>query len=545
MSSNNKNKQNNNKIASMNPKTENKPKLIINIKESVKQNPNAFEVKLPTNKINNNSNNNNQMPIQITKGKTNLKNQFNPATFEPKNSKNFGKNSTGNKKQNKGKKSDEIKIEQIMNEEVEVQQKLRSRGPPRINKDLNNNNNNFNINYNNKNNFNRNNIINNNNPIRNINNNNINNNAIKILNNNNQNNNMIRNENFYSDKNKDFKNIGNKTENVILYFDKNTSYMICSLYCFANNDKIRQYLEKNVGKNEKDNFENQKIWTTFLFWRILFHLNKKDTAEYKIDKLYDAIIIENPIFKGTNNKNVADFIIFFLNKLHLENKIRNNIKEYELTKDIYSNSEIFKNKIKKYEDSYIFNNYALINEKIVKCLGCKNETKINSFFFTYDLDISSAINKYIISSKMDESKDPSYLTIKNCLDYLKEEEILYNVYCHSCDKKTNFERKSTIYSTSDSIIFLLNGIEQENTIKTILDKNIKIKLDQNLELNNIKYVINSVIYYNIANKNYMNYCYNNGKWVKYWDNKISIEKNDFLNKLDMKFVPVVLFYSKK
>ena len=47
-------------------------------------------------------------------------------------------------------------------------------------------------------------------------------------------------------------------------------------------------------------------------------------------------------------------------------------------------------------------NYAWVKEKSIKCIGCGTNQKSYSYHFTYDLNLSSAINKAIISLKKND-----------------------------------------------------------------------------------------------------------------------------------------------
>ena len=333
-------------------------------------------------------------------------------------------------------------------------------------------------------------------------------------------------------------------EYVKLSREDKTFYINSTLYCLANNEKISKYLFDNY-KNET--LENSQRLITFLFWRVIFHLNMKDTIEYSLEKFYKYITSYNPVFKDINSKNLVGFLIFLLEQFHEEDKkFRKMNKKIELKEENYSNDKAFQNYLKICEDTFVYNNYGWVNEKKVKCLVCNKETITYSYFFTYDLNISSAINKYIIKISSGNKENSQDLTIRKCLDYNAEQERLYNVYCKSCDKKTNLERQNLIHLLSDNIIILLSGIEQRDIIDLIKENNINIKVDKNLVIKTKQYRINSIIYYDVNNKKYLNYCYKKNKWIKYTYVDIKEEINeDFLNKADINVVPVVIFYSLK
>ena len=376
----------------------------------------------------------------------------------------------------------------------------------------------------------------------------------KNLNNYNQKDNFNKknknNVNNFSNKNNINNNMQTDKGYVILKCEGNTTYILSTLYCLANNNKINDYILETYKNN---NIEDTKKWITFLFWRILLHLKESNKQEYSLYRLFDTVKSFNLIFNGVSNQKVADFLIFLLDKFHEEDKLLKQLKQKsELTEDIYTNSKNFEQYLLQNEKTFIFDNFAWINEKSMKCLSCQNETRIYSFYFTYDLNITSVLNKYIIDSKSEENKKIlPYLDIKQCIAYNTKKEMLYNVYCHKCDKKTNLERKSKIYSVGNSIIFLLNGIENENIIQLIKKNNINIIIESKLSLvlnsqYKREYEINSGIYYDYDNKKYINYCFKNNKWKRYSDNDIKTEKSDnFLSNFNIKMIPVILFYSAK
>jgi len=375
---------------------------------------------------------------------------------------------------------------------------------------------------------------------------NVNNNNIKDINNNKEDN----KEKFKSDISRN----NNVTPNKIIYPQKkiekyvnlicegNSSFIISGLYCLANNEKIKEYLFKAyTGTSLKE------VGITLFFWRILLHLKEKDKEVYKITKFYQNIINANKALETSNN--AVDFIVFILDKFHKDNKKFKNInQEIELKEDIYNNITQYKKYLNMYENTYIFNNFAWINQKIVKCLSCKQETKTYTYYFTYDLNISSALNKCIINSKL--GKKPTnkpVLCLSKCFEYSLEKEMLFNVYCPSCDKKTHLERCSKIYSLSNYLIILFSGFTQEDNIRSIRENNVNIEIEETIKIkkfdnSTIEYKINSIIYYNLSNNRYITYYFENNLWIKH-DIDIKVESsNNFLKVFNIDIIPIIIFY---
>jgi len=342
-----------------------------------------------------------------------------------------------------------------------------------------------------------------------------------------------------------------KVENVKLICEEKTSYIISCLYSLANLQKLNDYflnvyVRRNVGDIQKRN-------VSFFFSRILLHLTKGDKGAYSIRPFYENIKNQNYVFKNKELANASCFLIFFLGKLHQEDKMLKKLnKETELTENEYSNAKEYMNYLTQEENSFIFSNFSWINEKKMTCLGCKKETKIYNYFFTYDLDIESAINRHIIELEANKKIKNEFpiLTIEKCIYLRKKGERIYNTYCDSCDKKSNFQRTSEIYNTNNYLIFLFNGIEQENVIKLMEENDIQIFINEKLLLErnnekekNVKYIINSVVYYDSYNKEYFSYCLKNNKWLSLPDKEIIIEKaEDSTFKFNSLILPIIVVY---
>jgi len=340
----------------------------------------------------------------------------------------------------------------------------------------------------------------------------------------------------------------NKIDYVKLICEGNRSYIIACSYCLINNPKLSEYILENY--NEKQ-LERKKMGISYFFSRIIYHFKNKDRQNYPLHYFYDSIKKKNPCFNNNETISASNFLIYSLDMFHKEDKICKNLNiETELTEKIYSNILLYQQYLIQEENSFIFSNFSLINEKKMKCLNCGNVTQTYTYFFTYDLNIESGINKNIIKLKANKKLNEMfpYITIQKLIDFQKEEERLYNVYCDSCDKKTNLIRTSEIYSASNYLIFLLNDIEQEKTIKSIKENNVEIIIEKKLNLetknnSNLEYIINSVVYYDVDNKEYFCYCNRKNHWLKCTKNDINIEtSSDFLDDFNWKFLPVIIFY---
>ena len=362
-------------------------------------------------------------------------------------------------------------------------------------------------------------------------------------------NNKIENNEFIILKDKNEKDEEKKEKKEIKDKIESTDIISC-LYCFENNEKLREYILSQYLKRDVINNEN---YISFFLCRIFKNFKTKGKDKYSIKYFYDKITKVNNFF--INNINAIYFIVFFLQQLHEEDKQIKNIKIFsKLNDNIYSNITSFKKYLNKEENTFIYNNYSWINEKTITCLGCKHITKIYSYFFTFDLNIDLVLNKYVVNlrDKGILNKKIPPLTIQQCINYRKDKEILYNVYCASCDKKINLIRSSKIYSSSNYFIILLSDIEKkiqlfyDNDIKIQINKEIYLETTQDInETNNRSlYKINSIIYYDLKCNRYISYCYKNNKiWTRNTSYTSKEEKTeDFLNKFDYTMVPVIIFY---
>ena len=319
----------------------------------------------------------------------------------------------------------------------------------------------------------------------------------------------------------------------------------------------------------KEQPSNKTIIKSLIFHFVaqsLMSLNKE--KKYDLKPFYHKILEGNKIFEDNLGENAAtEFIISLMNQLHSDYKTIEKIQQTPLNEEMTQNYNEYINYYTKNGErkSIIFENYAWVNEKSIKCLSCNTLSKLYSHFFTYDLNLTSAINKIIFlkeetkyENKMDIEGlkiDPNApLTIRQLIKFNSENERLYNVYCSKCGQKCLKERKSIIYSSSQYLIVLFSDIEKNSTIETLKEYDIKINIEKKLNIkvedttkNNKIYEINSIIFYDADSKKYISYLHRDT--FKDWmimseiSNKIE-NREDFLNVVDYKLIPVAIFYNR-
>lgn len=345
---------------------------------------------------------------------------------------------------------------------------------------------------------------------------------------------------------------------------QNLSILYSFFYCFSNMESLKQSLLQLY----KEQPSNKTIIKSLIFHFVaqsLMSLNKE--KKYDLKPFYHKILEGNKIFEDNLGENAAtEFIIFLMNQLHSDYKTIEKIQQTPLNEEMTQNYNEYINYYTKNGErkSIIFENYAWVNEKRIKCLSCNTLSKLYSHFFTYDLNLTSAINKIIFlkeetkyENKMDiEELDPNApLTIRQLIKFNSENERLYNVYCSKCGQKCLKERESLIYSSSQYLIVLFSDIEKNSTIETLKEYDIKINIEKKLNIkvkvdntkNNNIYEINSIIFYDADSKKYISYLHRDT--FKDWmimseiSNKIE-NREDFLNVVDYKLIPVAIFYNR-
>ena len=329
---------------------------------------------------------------------------------------------------------------------------------------------------------------------------------------------------------------------IILQNVGNTTYLNTVIRCLVCIIGFYNYYLENqhIIKNNQE-----KIPITYFFSRIIVHLFQSNGKNfYSLDKFHKILIYCNPIFRGKSTKNAIDFLIYLIGQLH-EDYITINKKDNEnsIREADCHNIEKYKQYLKEKEISNVFNEFSWISKNEEICWECNKKIITYKIFNTYDLDFEYALNKAILANKKE-------ISILDCINIASEEKSIYNVFCENCSRKNNFKKKSTIYSSKKTFIFLIRGIEKKEIINEIRSYQIKIKINKNLNIykkanTNKYYSLYGLILYDTEKLEYIAYCINpiNKKWYKYTKEEVVFaELSDLLNKNDFQLFPTILFY---
>ena len=347
------------------------------------------------------------------------------------------------------------------------------------------------------------------------------------------------------DKNEEKINNNNLSLNILKNY-QNSTYINSVIRIILNIPEISNYY---LGISDIIKKNKVEMPISFFYLKILYHLYKSNPPSvYSLEDFYKILREYNLIFKGNETKDAIDFLIYFINTLHEENKLI--LKNKKIYNEIdFHNYNNYMKYLKENENTKIFENFFLINTKLEKCLSCNNEKKSYQKFFTYDLDFKNSLNNKLFNSNKNNNNNISELiplSVFDCLKYTFEKKKIYNIFCDKCNQNLNFLRLSSIAKSSKYIIFLIRGMDNE-LINRIKKDNIIIHIDKDLPKDNSNkssYTLYGFILYNSEQKEYIAYCMSpyNKKWYQYIKDYPPSELTDFIYDYNYKLIPVILIY---
>ena len=354
--------------------------------------------------------------------------------------------------------------------------------------------------------------------------NNLNNNNNNILINDNNNNDNSRNQTIFHIKNyvedEELLNIS-KMKKQALFGLKNFGYssyfnsvlrIISNIKPIANyfsNPKNEKYFEKNI----------QDFPFSFVMSRLCYHLYLDPESEtmkiYEPNSFMKIIQKFNVIYKGNEEKNPNEFIVFLLDKLDKElwNKKNNNIRGNIIS-------------------SYL----TWFKRKENKCNNCLKDTQSLQNFLTFDLNITDC---YIYIRKKN-------IKIEDCIDFYNIQRTK-RTFCNFCKKYYYITSKTKISSSSNFLIFLLD-LQGNKNINFIIEQQINFdKFIENNFMNKI-YELNGIVFFDINKNKYNALCLSPVDKMWYLFDDENTELFNFENFIgmyinDKNFIPYILVYN--
>ena len=322
-----------------------------------------------------------------------------------------------------------------------------------------------------------------------------------------------------------------------------TSYLNSTLQCLANIKPVTNYL-LNLNHYTKL-YNNQKICLiTIEYIQILIGLycNKSRTGSY-CPKNFKKIISEiNLLFRGSQENDPKDLIIFLLELINNELVMVNNLKK--INNKINEDESYQCDSLEKCQKYFIKSHCSIIGDNLYgfqknnfACQNCGGNY-INYNIFNYLMFSLEATSNYF-----DLKKNNNIIPVINFdyfFQFLSKDENL-SIICQKCKKLSNIKYKQSIYIMPYYLIIILDR-EKENIY------NFQVKIPEifcpfNYVENEKDSYFNLIGIISHIDKHFISLCKHNidGKWRCYNDNIVTECQNDIFEK----GIPYILFYQKK
>ena len=338
-------------------------------------------------------------------------------------------------------------------------------------------------------------------------------------------------------------------------------YMNSILQCFNHTDIfIFHFLNQSRRIKENDDIKFSKVYLEFIEQLLSI---KRSSNTYK---LFDPYHIRNEIihdnsFQNTGPDDIADFIEFFLSKLHEELKTNNNQNNYNnidinnININENDKNKIFQNIYDYYnnkEKSLIFDIFCGFNEISYKCLNCNNNiTYYNYEVFKYIVFSLDEVLNFINNQNGDDENNK--ISIRDCFNTYFSTEAFNkekNYYCNNCKSFTKCEYDSKIYTIRDILIIILKR-DKDNIVNVEIDFDERINITEYILNDNDSnylydlYAVTTCTYQNEEKSRFIASCKipTDGKWYKYEDTKIN-EIIDYQEQVVKFETPNLLFYKR-
>jgi len=322
-----------------------------------------------------------------------------------------------------------------------------------------------------------------------------------------------------------------------------TCYMNATLQCFSNITRLRlELLDKEkykVLKNEKNS--NKRL--SFALAEVLKNLWEKLEQSFYAPEHFKQVISEmNPLFKGIAANDPKDLVLFLLETMHKELKIKPKSKTQinNYISNIYDFYEVYNNFIQSnsFNQSIISEEFYGYTNSMSTCGRCSitihNVQLINILFFPLE-----EVRKF-------KNYQFNYVRINDCFDFYEKYDIYPSFYCNNCKQTCQACSYTKMVFGPKTLIINLNRGKG-------LQFKIGIVFEEYLNLRNYIFYPDSPYYYeligvichygtNDMGGHFIAYCKNsnNCEWYKYNDQFVT--KCSF-SEVKSSGMPYMLFYS--
>ena len=319
-----------------------------------------------------------------------------------------------------------------------------------------------------------------------------------------------------------------------------TSYFNSVLQLLGTSRSLSSYFVNP--KNQKEFEANAQVKAfTYVVHRLFTHLypypEKQIREIYKPDSLLTILGKLNQVYNSIKRRNPNDLINYILIQLHRElNQSKTKFISKPNPSDKNQVIKVGQSDFIKSNNSIISNIFHWFEIKDKKCKTCNRYYYEFKNFETLELDISEAFNQL---------KSP--FNLSQCLNVQSHRN--QKVFCYKCQKYTEFQINSRIYSTPVHFIFSLNrGNLDPNLLNINFIVEEKIDLSQYVEnkMSNCKFELQGIVSISSNEQKYV--CFGKSPVDKQW----YVYNDDNVNNTDISqvitynnnnaYIPCILLY---
>ena len=341
-----------------------------------------------------------------------------------------------------------------------------------------------------------------------------------------------------------------------------TCYMNATIQCLSRTTELSNYFlnqENKISQDEKLSFSYLNLISN------LWHKQEDNASSYSPYDFKNIVSEMNPLFQGIAANDSKDLILFILQQLHEELKLKiegdtllNQNKEIADQTNRNAVLEEFKESMKN-NVSIISELFFGMNEIISDCLNCRQKgnpiIKYNFQIFNFIIFPLKEVSNYkkTKSNNNNMNTNEDSVTIYDCFEQFVQPALMTGdnmMFCNKCQQLANSSYTTKIYYTPKILILILNrGKGNEFKIKINFDKIISIgQYVEQKEEEELKYELYGVLTHlgtSDMSGHFVSFCYSIIDKIWYKFNDAFVEPvNDFQKEIHDFEDPYILFYRK-